>query len=313
MKKLIHIVAIAIAAAWTLSLAAQKAPADPNLLVTMPSPPDRLTTLSQRCNYIVHNYWKTFNPKSSFSSQERLNHTLGTFFGFVPYATADTVFLSIDHLLQQVVKAKPQNLLDLARMAEGWTYSDTAEVRSDELYFPFVEAVALNKKVKGAEKERFVYQYRQLLGSRLGQPAPDFEMTLRDGSRKKFSEVTPRHVILLFYDPDCDDCRAAKTRLDADFTISTLIKRRQAAVVAVYTGDDPNWAEASKDLPETWVVGHAPEAEALYTMTAQPEIYYILGDTREIQAKDLSATELIEAFRQTFTRRTQKQQKQQAE
>ena len=48
-------------------------------------------------------------------------------------------------------------------------------------------------------------------------------------------------------------------------------------------------------------------------MTAQPEIYYILGDTREIQAKDLSATELIEAFRQTFTRRTQKQQKQQAE
>ena len=36
MKKLIHIVAIAIAAAWTLSLAAQKAPADPNLLVTMP-------------------------------------------------------------------------------------------------------------------------------------------------------------------------------------------------------------------------------------------------------------------------------------
>ncbi|MGM9853683.1 MAG: DUF5106 domain-containing protein [Muribaculaceae bacterium] len=313
MKKLIHIVAIAIAAAWTLSLAAQTAPADPNLLVTMPSPPDRLTTLSQRCNYIIDNYWKTFNPKSSFSSQERLNHTLGTFFGFVPYATADTVFMSIDHLLQQVAKAKPQNLLDLARMAEGWTYSDTAEVRSDELYFPFVEAVALNKKVKGAEKERFVYQYRQLLGSRLSQPAPDFEMTLRDGSRKKFSEVTPRHVILLFYDPDCDDCRAAKTRLDADFTISTLIKRRQAAVVAVYTGDDPNWAEASKDLPETWVVGHAPEAETLYTMTAQPEIYYILGDTREIQAKDLSATELIEAFRQTFTRRTQKQQEQQAE
>ena len=91
MKKLIHIVAIAIAAAWTLSLAAQKAPADPNLLVTMPSPPDRLTTQSQRCNYIVDNYWKTFNPKSSFSSQERLNHTLGTFFGFVPRSGEETV------------------------------------------------------------------------------------------------------------------------------------------------------------------------------------------------------------------------------
>ena len=183
MKRLIQIFALTIAAACSLSLTAQTAPADPNLLVTMPSPPDRLTTLTQRCNYIVDNYWKTFNPKSSFSSQERLNHTLGTFFGFVPYSTADTVFMSIDGLLKQVAKAKPQNLLDLARMAEGWTYSDTAEVRSDELYFPFVEAVALNKKVKGAEKARFVYQYKQLLGSRLGQLAPDFEMTLRDGSR----------------------------------------------------------------------------------------------------------------------------------
>lgn len=310
MKRLIQIFALTIAAACSLSMTAQTAPADPNLLVTMPSPPDRLTTLTQRCNYIVDNYWKTFNPKSSFSSQGRLNHTLGTFFGFVPYSTADTVFMSIDGLLKQVAKAKPQNLLDLARMAEGWTYSDTAEVRSDELYFPFVEAVALNKKVKGAEKARFVYQYKQLLGSRLGQLAPDFEMTLRDGSKKKFSEVTPRHIILLFYDPDCDECRAAKTRLDADFTISTLIRRKQAAVVAVYTGDDPDWAAASADLPETWVVGKAPEAETLYTMMAQPEIYYILGDTREIQAKDLSATELIEAFRVTFTRSTQKQQEQ---
>ena len=72
----------------------------------------------------------------------------------------------------------------------------------------------------------------------------------------------------------------------------------------------PDWAAASADLPKTWVVGKAPEAETLYTMMAQPEIYYILGDTREIQAKDLSATELIEAFRVTFTRSTQKQQEQ---
>lgn len=296
------------AVACALSMTAQKTPDYANLLVTMPSPPDRLTTLTQRCNYIVDNYWKTFNPKSSFSSKDRLNQTLGTFIGFVPYATADTVFASIDGLLKQVAKAKPQNLIDLARMAEGWTYCDSAEVRSDELYFPFVEAVATNKKVKGPEKERFVYQYRQLLGSRLGQQAPDFEMTLRDGSKKKFSEVTQRHVILFFYDPECDECRATKTRLDADFTISTLIKRRQAAVVAVYTGDNPDWAADSADLPQSWVVGAAPQAETLYTMNAQPEIYYILGDTRQIQAKDLSATELIEAFRRTYTRRTQQQQ-----
>lgn len=300
-----HILAIAItacAAFCAFTSKAQTQTADPDLLVTMPVPPERIENLTERCNYIVDNYWKTFNPKSSFSSISRLSHTLGTFFSVTPYATADTVHQAIGALLQQVGKARPSNLIELAKLAEAWTYCDTAEFASEELYFPFVEAIANDRKAKGPERDRYVYQYNQLLGSRVGQTAPDFRMTLRDGTVKNFSEITAPHIILFFYDPECEDCRAAKTRLDADFTLSALIRRGEAAIVAVYTGDDPSWKQAAASLPESWTVGSAPEADTRYTMASQPEIYYISGADHRVEAKDLDAGQIIDAFRVTFSK-----------
>lgn len=301
MRKILALVFAVVLAAGAARAQAPGVPVDPDLLVTMPVPPDKMTSLTERCNYLVDNYWKTFNPKSSFSAVKRLDHTLGIFFSFTPYATRDTVHTAINLLIDQVAKAKPQNLLELAKLAEGWTFADTAEYRSDELYFPFVKAIAENKKAKGPERDRFVFQYNQLLGSRLHHQAPDLELTLRDGTKKKFSEVKADHIILMFFDPECDDCRAAKTRLDADFTISTLVRRGEAAIVAVYTGDDPDWAEKA-NMPESWVVGACPDADRKYTMSYEPEIYYITGDDRIIQAKDLNAGQLIEAFRVSFSK-----------
>lgn len=293
MKKILA--AIALFCACFTAASAQKT--DAGLLVQMPVPPASMERLDARCNYIVDNYWKTFNPKSSFSSLERLDNTMGAFFSVTPYATADTVFASIGRMLEAVAKAKPDNLLTMARLAEKWCYNDTAEYDSEQLYFPFVEAVATNKKIKGAEKARYELQYRQIKNSQVGAQMPDLSFVDRNGQKSTLSSVTAPHVLLFFYDPDCLDCRMAKARLAADYTLSQLLATGNFALVAIYPGDaTKEWSADAQSLPKEWVVGAAPDADTQFTMRRQPEIYYITPQ-RQVAVKDIDVDTALRAFK----------------
>lgn len=269
----------------------------PSLLVTMPTPPDRLTRLDERCNYIIDNYWKTFNPKSSFSSLERLDHTLGTFFTFTPYATADTVHQAIDYLIANVEKASPNNLITLAHYAEKWCGADTSEYASEELYYPFVRAVALNKKAKGAERSHFEHQFKQMEASRTGVVVPDFSFVTPDGKRMNLADITAPHVLLFFYSPDCIDCSLAKARLSADYVIQYMIRHNLLSIVALYPGaPDGQWRDGAASMPKDWVTGAMPDADDIFNIRHQPEIIY-LDSARRVQAKNVQVDNIIRAFR----------------
>lgn len=292
MKRIL--ISLIMACAAALGASAQ-VPND--LLVTMPQPPSSLTRLDERCNFIVDNYWKTFNPKSSFSSLERLDKTLGMFLSFTPYASADTVFGALDKMLEAVGKAKPDNLLTMAQMAERYCYSDSAEYDSEELYMHFLEPVVTNKKVKGAEKARFAHQYKQLQNSAVGATPADFEFTRPDGTKGRLSDVKTAHILLFFYDPDCMDCRLAKTRLAADYTLGALQRMGLFTMMAIYPGEPTQeWRDDAASLPSEWIVGALPDAEDLFTMRKQPEIYY-LDPKRKVAVKDIDTTQAIDAFK----------------
>jgi hypothetical protein len=269
-----------------------------NLLVEMPQAPESITRLDQRCNYIISRYWDKFNPKSSFSSLERLDNTFGQFISLTPYATADTVHMAVDHLISVVQKAKPENLLTLAKIAEKWVYADTAEYLSEELYFPFIEAIVKDKKAKGPERARFQAQYDQLLNSRVGVKVNSLSYTKIDGTTGSLNDVTAPHVLLFFYDPECTDCRFAKARLSADYSLQTLIDNNIVAVMAIYPGDaDEDWREDAKSLPESWIVGANPEIDRKFTMRYQPEIYYLDAE-RTIRVKDVAVDNILNTFKQ---------------
>lgn len=273
-------------------------PQDKDLLVTMPQPPETITRLEGRCNFIVDKFWQTFNPKSSFSSLDRLDYTMGTFFGFVPYATADTVHMAIDRLIDNVRKASPQNLVTLAKLAEKWTFTDSAEYMSEELYFPFVEAVATDKKAKGPERPRFVHHYNQLKNSRVGSTVENLVLKTPDGGKLSLDSIRSPHIILFFYDPDCSDCRMARVRLSADPNLKEIIDKGMLSIVAIYPGeDDAAWRKEAQSLPSNWRVGSLENADERFTLRNTPEIYY-LNRKHRVLAKDIAVDNVMRAFRQ---------------
>lgn len=272
------------------------------LLVDMPVPPAGMERLDERCNYIVDNYWKNFNFKGAFSSQDRMYATLENFVAVTPYATADTVHMALDRLISGVEKADAKNLVTLARMAERLCAVDTAAYPSEELMLPFAEAVAKSKKVKNEDKQYFAEMARRMANSRRGVAPADFSFTTPGNATGRLSDITEPTVLLYFYDPNDFNSRMGRTRLGNDFVVKTLVERNLLKVIAIYPGEaGAEWEADIESMPEGWVIGAAPGVEHLFTLRSLPQLYFLDSD-RVITDKDFSVDAAILYFGQ-FLRR----------
>lgn len=272
-------------------------------LFPYPNAPESLTSMEERCSYVVERFWDRCNIDQAFSSRIRLQQAFNDYGQLIPYASAESVHKSIEKLIERLGK-KPDHLLSFAQMAEGYFYSDTAHIVCDEAYYPFAKAVAENKKIKSAEKARFAAQARILSGSQVNMVAPDFTYVAPDGSKHKLSELPSGYVILFFNNPDCADCMMARVRLAADYNIDQFIKRGQLNVVSIYPGDpeDEEWKSVAERLPENWVKGASADVDLIYDMRDAPVIYY-LNNKHVIMSKSMTASQLIDAFREINTRK----------
>lgn len=119
---------------------------DAGRLFPYPVVPDSKTLLDQRCNYLVYHFWDRANIKQTFSTISKLQDAFGDWASFMPYATSDTVMMSIDRYIASVEKADAKMVPEMVKIAEHWFQGDSAEYSSDVLYLPFCKAGARAKK-----------------------------------------------------------------------------------------------------------------------------------------------------------------------
>lgn len=293
---------LGVVAALLFAVPSVRAQSEAALLVDVPVPPEQITRLDERCNYIVDNFWKRLNFKGAFSSVDRMEATLAQFLSVTPYATADTVYQAIDFLIRGVEKADAKNLVTLAGMAERLCGTDSAEYASEDLMLPFALAVAESKKIKGEPKEYYSRMARRMANSRIGAKPADFAFTMPDGTTGHFSEITEPTVLIFFYDPTDFNSRLARTRLSTDFVVKTLVNRKLLSVLAIYPGE-PNeaWHEDMDSMPPLWIVGAAPGIEEYFSIKRSPQMYF-LDEDREITDKDFGVDAAILYFSQFIKR-----------
>ena len=86
-----------------------------------------------------------------------------------------------------------------------------------------------------SEKELAAVPLNEMVGLSLGSAAPDFELPDLSGNRQRLSGRIGRHVLLIFFDPDCSFCLEMVPRLaslssdGADGRPATLVISRGAA------------------------------------------------------------------------------------
>lgn len=261
---------------------------------------DSKMSLSERCNYLVYNFWDRCNIKESFSALNKLDKAFGTWLSFMPYATADTVHLAIDRYIASVDKAAPKEMLQVGKMAERWLYTDSSSYFSEELYEPFCEAVVKNKKVSKADKARFMAQLQILQSSGLGKIVPPISYETPSGEKHNLGDVVASRVILFFNDPDCFDCRLLKTRLAVDHNLNWLLEHGLVKLVSIYPSEpDDEWRADAAGYPATWEVGASADIDTYFSLQSTPSLYYLDGK-HKVLGKDVPDDNLLYALGQIY-------------
>ena len=215
----------------------------------------------------------------------------------MPYATADTAHMAIGALIKQV-KKNPKHILALGRMARAHLMSDSADFNSEELYLPFAQAVASNKKVPAAERAAFEREARIIANSQIGARVADMSLERPDGSKTTLSANTAPMMLLFFTGSGCSDCSISRLRLSADYALNQMIEQQRLKIINIYVGEDNDeWKSWASSAPETWVNVRSQNAQDLYDLSVLPTITY-LNRRMEVIGKDFSADDIIRSFQQ---------------
>ena len=108
---------------------------------------------------------------------------------------------------------------------------------------------------------------------------------------------TGRLTILVFFDPDCSNCRQALFGLKHSSLVNQLIEEQVLQVMTVHVGyEERLWRDMLGDMPETWVKT-TTTVEMLdgkcYDLSSMPALYLLDAD-RKIMAKGYYAEQFTD-------------------
>ena len=146
---------------------------------------------------------------------------------------------------------------------------------------------------------RATARHKAAVGGRnsVGSVAADFAFLTRDGVARRLSDISARYILLLFYDPSCDDCRRTEAEIAASHHIGNMLATGEMAVVAISPdGDTDEWRSHAATMPAAWTVGcdtaHSIDRDGLYLIAATPTLY-LLDSAQRVLLKDTDVREVI--------------------
>ena len=246
----------------------------------LPIIPDSIVSFQNRCDFMVTHYWDFCDLKKAFSSRDKMADAFKMYISFMPYASADVVFKSVDKFLGGISK-KPDDMLFIARLAENNIYADTAEFQSEQLYTHFIDGILKSKKLDKNSREYYEKQASVLHNSQEGMMAPSFDITDSQGAKTKFVTDTAQFAtLLMFMVPGDSDDELAKTRLNANIKTSQLVKSGMLKIYCIATKNNGERFTS----PEGWTSGFAPGIEEIYDVRKSP-MFYIINSEGKILKK----------------------------
>lgn len=244
----------------------------------VPALPDNLTSPEERADFMALHFWDEMKwgnaaqaLDSAFMEQNFVNYVT-----VLPYATPAGRDEAIGSLLSAARLAGEDRLDFLYDVAVRYLYDPESPMHDEELFLPFVDWAESNSYYPEVAAERRA----DIMKNRRGSVAADFEFETRDGSRARLSDLRGTPVLLMFYEPDCENCLAAEKRLAASAPLTQAVADGSLKILAIYIGDDrAMWSSHAATIPEGWTVGidaaKRIDRDNLYNIGATPSFYLI--------------------------------------
>ena len=257
---------------------------------TLPVIPDTLQTVESRSSYLVARYWDRFSFADSlqFMNQpEVVEQALVDYvdlFRLVPAAEAEN---SLSALMDKA-SVTLNGFLFFYNTLEKYLYDTTSPMRNEALFIPDDDKLRPAMLLKSVSKNK------------VGSTAADFSYTKSDGSQHRLSELLTPLILLLFFDPECDDCHQVILRLEKMTQLNQQISDKQLTILAIYPGENKRlWQTMAEQMQPSWEIGmdesQAIYGKELYDILGFPSMY-LLDQDKTVILKDTSLTALEEYF-----------------
>lgn len=246
-------------------------------LFEYPVAPEELSEFRDKCNWLVDNFWTPLDIKSKGAvDQAKLNHAFKVYATTCQFADKDKVTLAVDKLMKNIQK-NPTLLVQMSKAAEETIYGPRAEFWIDELYARILSSALASKKFPEGKRARYSHQLKQLQNTMMGSAPARFDFVRANGETAQyFPMATPS--IIIFGDPECDDCRMGKLKMQSNVEFSKAVADGKINVLFIIPDADSGWQEKVADFPKNWTVGASDTVGDIYDIREVPEVYLIDSD-----------------------------------
>lgn len=245
----------------------------------LPYIPDSLTTSEERSEYAVMHYWDMLelSRRKECHDTAFMEQSFSNFIVLLPYVSEEVRLKGVTKLIDRC-KLDPEVLRLITWVAYKYLDEPNSPMRSEELYIPFLQILnAGDNHVPEEIRERAAFRLTQAMKNRPGARGADFRLITRDGiSSTLHKTLAADTTLVMFYDPDCDNCRQITRRLaeqaaDIPYRILAIdvIDNRQL------------WDSTKHTLPADWQVAYATDPiddQELYVFPALPSFYLFAPD-----------------------------------
>lgn len=288
-----RILFIAVALCLCLNVAAQASFPYPDI-------PDSIAAPQRRAEYLVRHYWDRYD----FSDSTLLHIKDVAEQGFVNFI--DLAQNNVDEacagegmkvLWSRIAESCPDmqvretEKLFFLDLAERYLYDWSSPMRNDRLYTLWAKAFS----EAGNRDERTEWRIRQLSKNMVGQTPADIRLTTRSGKKTSLRRLKADYVVLMFYQPDCIECREVTKRLSE---LKAKDRDARIACVAVYPGEDISmWKKMKLAFPDNWTDCYNTDkkiaADMIYYVRHTPSFYVISVKEDKVVLKDASFSALL--------------------
>lgn len=254
-------------------------------LFEYPVAPEEIQSLGDKSNWLMQHFWDQMDfKKNSAVDQTALNDAFRVYTLPMQWADKVEVNKSVDNILSKISK-NPTLLLQFTKAAEENLYSSRARIWIDEVYVKFLEAFLKNKKFTKTRKLRYQEQLKRITNSMIANKAPTFNFVTPTGNPGKYEPIGV-FTIIEFGDPDCDDCRHAKLKMETDMQFTSLVDRGLVNVLFIIPDPVEGWQTNIGDYPSNWIVGASDDVSDILDIRTSPS-FYVIDKEGNIVAKNV--------------------------
>jgi hypothetical protein len=274
---------------------------DNSLSLPLPTIPPSITDGNERAAYLATHFWDAMEWADTTRSHNRdfVEQNFANFLAVFPAIYAPQQRTAVEGLLAEA--RTERGAYELVRtVAAKYLYDPNSPMYNEDEYALFVDAYVADDSVPEADRVRYAHDRKCIAMNRPGSDAPDFAYADRNGERHTLRATAEASaeapLMVMFYDPECDECKKTIAALADDDTLNALLDDGRLNVLALcIEGDYGDWRKSAAELPSDWMSGFdrtGIDDKELYVIRATPAIYLVDNDGR-ILLKDCQPREAL--------------------